>query len=303
MRFGKDKWRFFLLTTLLLMAWPGFTAGREAMSATIGWPSDAGGWKRAGEAVPYAGRAIFSYMDGAGEVFLAFNFKRLAVQRFERGGHPAIVAEVYEMGTPEDAFGIFAWDRQDPDAAIGQGSEFGGGLLRFWKGRYFVSVYGEGEGKEQEQAVLEVGRKIASLIVEEGGPPRLLETLPKERRAEGSVRFVRSHVLLNQRCFVSNENILGLASDTEAIFARYDLGKERTFLLIVAYPTAERARSAMVELKKAYRLDTEGMREAEGAWTGAEVEGHDLVVAFHTPEADAARRLIGAVKAALKEER
>ena len=59
----------------------------------------------------------------------------------------------------------------------------------------------------------------------------------------------------------------------------------------------------MVELKKAYSLDTEGMREAEGAWTGAEVEGHDLVVAFHTPEADAARRLIGAVKAALKEER
>ena len=107
------------------------------------------------------------------------------------------------MGSPADAFGVFSFDRQDPDAGIGQGSEFGGGLLRFWKGRYFVSVYGEGEGKEQEEAVLEIGRRLASSIVETGEPPRLIRALPEERQVEGSVRFVRSHVLLNQRCFVS----------------------------------------------------------------------------------------------------
>ena len=162
------------------------------------------------------------------------------------------------MGTPQDAFGVFTWDRQDPDAGIGQGSEFGGGLLRFWKGRHFVSVYGEGEGKEQEQAVLEIGRRLASSIVETGGPPRLIGALPDERRVADTARFVRSHVLLNQRCFISNENILGLEADTEAVFARYDFGKDRTFVLLVGYPTEARAASAFAAFGKAYKLDAGG---------------------------------------------
>ena len=270
------------------------------MEGKIDWPRDAGGWKRTGEAVSYEGRAIFDYMDGAGEVYLAYNFKNLKVQRFERADHPAIIAEAYEMDTPEDAFGIFAWERQDPDAAIGQGSEIGGGLLRFWKGRYFFSIYGEGEG--EEQAVLEIGRRVASSIAEEGGPPSLMRALPGEHRVEGSVRFVRSHVLLNQRCFISDENVLGLGADTEAVFARYDFGKERTFVLLVGYPAGERARSAAAALGKAYRLDRAGVGEPGVGWTAAGVEGRHLVVALHAPKAEVARGLVEATMTRLKEE-
>ncbi len=271
------------------------------MNETIRWPSGAGGWKRSGDAVFYKGRAVFDYMDGAGEVYLAYNFKQLAVQRFERDGNPAITAEFYEMGTPQDAFGVFTWDKQDPDAGIGQGSEFGGGMLRFWKGRHFVSVYGEGEGKEQEQAVLEIGRALASAIDETGEPPRLMRALPEERRAEGSARFVRSHVLLNQRCFISKENILNLDAETQAVFARYDFGKERTFVLVVGYPTEGTARSSLDSFRKAYRLDARGVAEAEGAWTGAEVEGRHLIVALRVPQAEVARHLIELTKTKLKE--
>ncbi len=256
---------------------------------------------RAGEAETYAGRAIYDYMDGAGEVFLAYNFKRLAVLRYERQGHPGITAELYEMGTPEDAFGVFSWDRQDPDAGIGQGSEFGGGLLRFWKGRHFVSVYGEGEGKEQEQAVVALGREVAATISETGAPPRLLRALPDERQVQGSVRFVRSHVLLNQRCFIADKNILGLKGDTEAVFARYDLGKERTFVLIVGYPTAKRAQAALAAFRKAYKTGADGMAEAEGAWTGADARGKRIVIALHVPARDAAQRMMDAAKTKLKE--
>ncbi|MGD0661168.1 MAG: DUF6599 family protein [Syntrophorhabdales bacterium] len=302
MRSGKGRSLFVALMVLFVVLWADFAAGRDAMDETTGWPLGAGGWKRTGEAVLYKGRAIFDYMDGAGEVYLAYDFKELEVQRFEREGHPAIIAEAYEMGTPQDAFGVFTWDRQDPDAAIGQGSEFGGGLLRFWKGRHFFSVYGEGEGKEQEQAVLEIGRGLASSIAETGEPPLLLRALPEEHRVEQSLRFVRSHVLLNQRCFISNENILGLMSDTEAVFARYDFGKERTFVLVVNYPTEARAHSALASLDKAYKLDGGRPAEAGGTWTGAQMEGRRLVVALHTPTAEKARQLIEATKTRLKEE-
>ena len=255
-------------------------------------------------AFPLKDGDIFKYIDGAGEVYLAYNFRQLAVRRFERQDHPAVIAEVYEMGTPADAFGVFSFDRQDHEAGIGQGSEFGGGLLRFWKGRHFVSIYGEGEGKEQEQAVLEIGRKLASSIVGTGEPPRLIRALPGERRIEGSVKFVRSHVLLNQRCFISHENILRLEADTEAVFARYDFGIEKTFVLLVGYPGEARLRSAFAAFGKAYGLDAGGMAQAgDGTWTGAETEGPTIIIALHAPKVEVVRQLIDATKMRLKEER
>jgi hypothetical protein len=291
-----------LIAVLFLLVQAGFAEGKGAMDRTVVWPSGAGGWKKAGEAVGYRGRAIFDYIDGAGEVFIAFNYRGLAVLRYERAGRPPIVAEAYEMGTPQDAFGVFTWDRHDPEAGIGQGSEFGGGMLRLWKGRWFFSIYGEGEGKEQEEAVLEIGRRLAASAAAEGGPPRLMEALPEERRVADTARFVRSHVLLNQRCFIARENILALAPDTEAVFARYDIGKERTFLLLVAYPMESRAKSALASFGRAYKLDGTGMIEAKGAWTGARLEGRRIIIVINAPEAGAAVRLMDTAKSRLKEE-
>jgi hypothetical protein len=290
------------MIALSLWLMPGAAAGKGAMDETIGWPSEAGGWKRTGEAVRYQGRAIFDYMDGAGEVYLAYNFRQLAVHRFEKQGHPPLIAELYEMGTPADAFGVFSFGKQDPEARIGQGSEFGGGLLRFWKGRHFVSIYGEGEGKEQEQAVLEIGRKLASSIVGTGEPPRLIRALPTERQVEGSVTFVRSHVLLNQQCFISYQNILRLEADTEAVFARYDFGHDKTFVLLVGYPNETRARAALTTFRKTYRLDAGGMAQPGGGmWTGAEAEGPRVIIVLHAPAAGVVRQLIDATRKKLKE--
>ncbi len=303
MRSKGTKAAFVAMIVLSLWLWPGEAHEKGAMNDTIRWPVEAGGWKAAGEAVQYQGRAIFDYIDGAGEVYLAYNFKQLTVHRYERGGHAAVIAELYEMGSPADAFGLFSFDRQDPEAGIGQGSEFGGGLLRFWKGRHFVSVYGEGEGHEQEQAVLEIGRGLASSIVETGEPPRLIRSLPEGKQIEGTVKFVRSHVLLNQRCFISHENILQLEAGTEAVFARYDFGKDKTFVLLVNYPSQERARAALTTFRKAYMLDAEGMvQDEDGAWTGAEKEGPAIIIALHAPKAEVVRQLIDETKTKLKEE-
>ncbi len=63
-------------------------------------------------------------------------------------GISAITVELYKMASSADAYGVFTFERQDDPAGIGQGSEFGGGMLRFWKGTYFASVYAEGEGAD-----------------------------------------------------------------------------------------------------------------------------------------------------------
>jgi hypothetical protein len=294
-----------VMVVLSLAPWGALAAERGTMEKTIMWPSEAGGWKRSDSVAHYEGRAIFHYMDGAGEVYLAYNFRQLSVSRFEKQGHPSIIAELYEMGSPTDAFGVFSFDRQDPEAGIGQGSEFGGGLLRFWKGRYFVSIYGEGEGKEQEQAVIEIGQRLAAAIVDTGEPPRLIHSLPKERQMEGSVRFLRSHVLLNQRYFISHQNILHLEADTEAVFAQYDLKKSKAYLLLIGYPNEAKARSALATFRKAYMQNAaDSIAElADGTWTGAEIDGSRIVIALHAPNQETARQLIAETEMRLKEER
>lgn len=126
----------------------------EAAGDAMKWPSEVVGWKWDGKQEAYDAQSIFKYIDGAAEVYLAYNFQGLNVGRYDRDGRPELVADVYRMGTAEDAFGAFSFERQDDDAAIGQGSEFGGGLLRFWKGSYFVTVYADGEAPDTERAVL-----------------------------------------------------------------------------------------------------------------------------------------------------
>jgi hypothetical protein len=294
-----------VMVVLSLTPWAALAAERGTMEKSMMWPSEAEGWKRSDSVAHYEGRTIFHYMDGAGEVYLAYNFRQLTVSHFEKQGHPSIIAELYEMGSPADAFGVFSFDRQDPEAGIGQGSEFGGGLLRFWKGRYFASIYGEGEGKEQEQAVIEIGQRLAAAIADTGEPPRLIHSLPQERQVEGSVRFLRSHVLLNERYFISHQNILQLEADTEAVFAQYDFKKSKSYLLLIGYPNQAKARSALATFRKAYMQNAAHSiaESADGTWTGAEIDGPHIVIALHAPNQETARQLIAETKMRLKEER
>ncbi len=103
---------------------------------------------------------------------LAYGLRGLVTRRFEKPGRPLLTADVYEMGSSADAYGVFSFERQDEEIGIGQGSEFGGGLLRFWKGNYFVSVNAEGEGEDVDKAIMSLGRAVAAAITKTGPRPR-----------------------------------------------------------------------------------------------------------------------------------
>ena len=102
---------------------------KENVNPKIILPSEVGGWKWDGKDMKYNSRTLFDYIDGAAELYLAYGFQNLVVRRFEKPGQPSIMAELYEMATSEDAYGVFSFEHQDEPVGIGQGSEFGGGLL------------------------------------------------------------------------------------------------------------------------------------------------------------------------------
>jgi hypothetical protein len=285
----------------------GFCATEGQMTDRIAWPSEIDGWTWDQEDKAFDRKTLFNHIDGAAEVYLAYNFQQASVHRYVKTGQPDITAEVYIMGSSEDAFGVFSLERQDPEVGIGQGSEFGGGLLRFWKGRYFVSVLGEGEGNEIEAAVLNFGRKLVTSIKETGQPPRLLGYLPEfpSFPSYDKLCFVHSHILLNRCFFLSHDNILKLGSDVQAVLARYHQGNTKIRLLIVDYPSEARAGSALVSFKSAYMPETgqnNSVRTEDNTWTKIEQYRNFFIVVLGTAIKYDADRRVQATIAKIKEE-
>jgi hypothetical protein len=286
----------FIAVVLALMM-PQGAEGGERMNPVISWPATVEGWKWDGKEEIYESRAIFDYINGAGEVYLAYHFRNLEVRQFEKTGHPRIIAELYDMGSSNDAYGIFSLERQDEEAGIGQGSEFGGGLLRFWKGRFFVSIYADGEGPGAGEAILGLGRAMADSIRSTDGAPGLIRALPdgKMGLVEKSIRYLHSHILLNQRFFIATRNILNLTPRTEAVLAQYLRAGKKIHLLLVRYPDAKEAAAALQGFKAAYMPEAseKGLLQTEDRqWTSTKRVNEFVLIVFGAQNAREAGELI-----------
>lgn len=261
-------------------------------------PATVGPWLSEAEET-YGPESIFEYIDGAGEVYRAYNMRLLAARRFHKDGRPDIVVDAFDMGSSADAYGVFTHDLDGEDAGIGQGSTYKAGLLGFWKDRYFVSVYAEAETPETRAAVLELGREIASAIPGRGEPPGLVGRLPREGLETGTVRFFHTAPILNYFFFVADENILFLGRETDAVLAEYGGPAGRSRLLLVSYPQAGGAARAGSSFRRAYLRDAAGeeaVRTENGKWTAVRTMGRTVAVVFDAGSAAEAASRLAAVE-------
>jgi hypothetical protein len=287
-------WTFFVVMVwILALAQIVKAEEKGKMGQGISLPTEVEGWKWDGKETKYNTKTLFDYIDGAAELYLAYGFQNLTVRRFEKSNQPPITLELYEMASSEDAYGVFSFEQQDEAVGIGQGSEFGGGLLRFWKGKYFVSIYADGEGVEVESTILKTGRATANAIRATGPEPKLIDFIPGKDLGlvDKSVRYLKSHVLLNQRFFVAHQNILNLSRKTEAVLAQYLQDKQKIQLLLIRYPNAKEAGDAYQKFMEAYLPDARGKdrsKTEDGKWTFVQKRNEFVLILFGAPtEADA----------------
>ncbi len=247
-------------------------------------PSEIYGWKAQGEVEIYDRETIFDYIDGAGEIYLSYAFRKLMVFRFLKAPDPTIFVELFDMGSPEEAFGVFSHAREGEELGIGQGSEYIGGVLCFWKGSLFVCIFSERETPATKKAVFDLGGKIAEKIKVTGAEPKLLGLLPDEGLVDRGVRYFHLHTSLNHHYFVASENILKLGPQTEAVLARYQ--PEESYLLCVRYQSQKQAQEALDSFLSAYIPEEResGIAQIENEkWVGAKSEGAFVVVVFDAP--------------------
>jgi hypothetical protein len=280
----------------LLIAQNAYAGALETLHAAL--PEIVKGWAAEPEDRIYDSQTIFSYIDGAGEVYRAYNMRKCLSRRYRTPNGPAIVLDVFDMGTSEDAYGVFTHDRDGEAMNLGQGALYRPGWLSFWKDRFFVSIYMEEERIDAETAVRELGRIIASLITEEGPKPDILLKLPLEGLQQKSVRYLHHYIVLNYHFYVSDENILNIGPDTNAVLAEYQQKGERAQLLLVSYKNGRKSADALARFFRHYLPDADStgmVMQENGKWSGAAKKGELLVAIFEADSRSYAEHLLSRV--------
>jgi hypothetical protein len=252
-------------------------------------------WTKAEEDQFYDSQTIFDYIDGAGEVYRAYNMQRCLSRRYVTPQGPAIILDIFEMASSYDAFGVFTHDPDGDGLPVGQGAVYRSGWLGFWKDRFFISLYADEETEAARQALRELARKVASLIKKEGPKPQILSRLPKKGLQAGSVRYFHEHPVLNRHYFVSTENILHMGRETEAVLAAYHRKEGVAQILLVKYRDADKAKEAYSSFLKLYLPDADpsGMAKLENKkWCGASVKGPLLAVVLEADSREIASELL-----------
>ena len=269
--------------------------------ADITIPDSIAGWTAAGPATVYDPKSIFSYIDGHAEVYLAYGMKRCVSRRFTGpAGESDIVTDVFELASPEDAYGVFTHDRDGETVDIGRDALFRSGWLSFWKGPHFVSVVAEGESDRGRQAALDVGRAVAARLPDGGGRPAIVSQLPPKDLDPRSVRFLRHPQILNTHVFVADENVLALAPDTSVALGTYTRGAGRAFLLLAEYPDGARAAAAADAFRAGLlkgKLGDDPVAVGDRGFFALRTSGRRVDVVLSAPGAADARGLLAAVPA------
>lgn len=242
---------------------------------------------------------IFSYINGGAEVYKAYNMQHCLSRRYTTSNGPSIVLDIFEMGSSEDAFGVFTHDTEGAVVEIGQDGRLQPGWLRFWKERYYVSIYMEAENAAAEKAVIALGQKVDAAIAGTGRRPEILQQLPRNGLETKTIRFLHHPVILNYHYYLSDENILNLAPDTDVILAAYLINGEAGRLLLVNYPNAQAAARAHAGFLKNYLPDADQSGAAlleNQKWSAVRVKGRMLVIVLDADSRELAENLFGSVK-------
>lgn len=258
-------------------------------------PRTIGPWQASGEDHVYNRETLYDDMDGGAEVYLAFDFRQVWARKYASPGGKELGLDIFDMGSPEEAYGIFSCDREDPTAGLGQDSTYGFGLLRFRQGRFFVTVMTDEEDEAAGKAVLDIGRAVVKELGPPGPHPDMVGFLPRESLRPDRTSFFHGNVSLNNRYFIASDNILGLDRSTDCVFAEYEAGSDKpSRLLLVRYPGAERAIAARRSFLSSYAPEAgpEGLAQTENKkWVSAVVRDRYVVIVLESPSPDWARKL------------
>jgi Family of unknown function (DUF6599) len=288
-------------------------------------PRAVAAWTQSGGPKFVGPEDIFNYMDGGGELYLGYRFRRLEVQTYSSADQGEILVELYWMESSDDAYGLLSLDWGGEAVALappmpgssslpetdGPRALYGAGLLRLWSGNLFARIMADHETSASKKAVQALGQAIAA---GRSTPPRpeLIEALPARVGSRFLIRqervtFLRSHLVLNSVYFLSSDNLLDLTPDCEVATTTYGQGAAKAVgsakpprLMLARYANETAATNALTHFRQTYLPDKlngpkpsllgdNGVVAIEDGWMGFARSGRGLALVFESSDEASAR--------------
>jgi hypothetical protein len=248
------------------------------------------GWAKEGEPQEFEGEDLYIYIDGGAEIYEEYGFARIVVQDYKNAAGKSVSLEIFEMGTPAAAFGMFTFKRsgQGKTLDLGAGGELEAYYLNFWAGRFLVTVTGFDESEGTVEGLLSIGRAVAAKLPGGGETPGLAAALPAQGLRPGSVKYLRGLLGLNNVYPLYTAR--GLAFK-DAVRGIYDSGET---LILLDYGSAEARRASWRELRaeiersgrfepaKNYLADAVAFEDGKGQYVAFGEAGARLAVGIHS---------------------
>ncbi len=265
MKTGTIIWRGVPAAAFIVAVLCGCTARRQpavprepSAKSLLPGHSFRAGWRRQEDTVAFYGPAnLYDYINGAAEMFREHDFKRLVTASYVRkkDENEILTVDIYEMGSPLDAFGIYSRYR-DPEGEfpeIGAAACLSGNTLVFWKGSHFVQLQTIKLSLTGKKALGRAAREAAGKIPGRSSLPPELEYLPGKAMREHTIDYVP-------------RSLLGYGFLPGGIQARYRVdGEGKDALLFIALcGTAGKARESFRAYEQELRSGGRGVTPRTG---------------------------------------
>jgi len=183
------------------------------------------GWSQAGEVLIYDADNLWEYINGAAELFVEFGVQTCRAADLV-AGDVTVTVELYDMGTPLNAFGVYEREKPGddisvPGATAGVVSAPYQALLL--KGGTYVKV-NTFEGELTEASGLQLLEALAAALPGGTTPPPELDLLPSEGKVAGTEGY-------------KPLAFLGQADLTDCLYAEYSRDGEEIWQGFVVLPS------------------------------------------------------------------
>ncbi len=199
---------------------------------------------------------LFEHINGEAELYRPYGFEALAAAIYTSRQNPqvSILADVYRMGSPLDAFGIFSNYRRPSYERIAMGAEgyITSSQLMFYQDRYYVRLQASGTSDMKREVFLSCGEAISQNLPRPASRPQEIDALKIPEVVPNSERYIA-------------QSLLGYAFFRRGLMAEAVLGSEGVQVFVIREDSPDAARKAVGSYLAELRASGRIIRTAEGA--------------------------------------
>jgi len=212
------------------------------------------GWTLKDKATLFDKDTLFDHINGEAELYFPYGFDVLATATYVNGNNSEvwIVADVYRMASPLDAFGIYSNYRKADAASITVGAEgfVSSSQLMFYQDRYFVRLQVTGATSLEQDVFLACARSVS-------------EKLPSNARPAGELEALKIPGIVPKTERYIAKSLLGYAFFRRGIIADALLEGERAQVFMVLEDSVAAAREAFDQYRSYMKAEGKNMQLQE----------------------------------------